>query len=221
MSSLVSGITKVFSSIGTGAAALGSAVRGVGASLFTAGAATGASVASQAATGGTGILAKIFGSGSTLGNMLSGAANIMASGPAGAVTAAMAAPAAAVTGATGLGANVASAAEPLVNAATPTGLVPTGISGAVKGFGNFLSTEGGAGLLAGLGAGIGSYQESKTYEDQKNADRQYLIDKDRRVTEGYNVPMSALAGGTPSLMVKPKTAWKYNPQSGQIETVAA
>jgi hypothetical protein len=219
MSSRVSGITKVFSSIGTGAAALGSAVRGVGASLFTAGAATGSSVAAQAASGGTGILAKIFGSGSTLGNMLSGAANIMAAGPAGAVTAAMAAPAAAVTGATGLGANVASATEPLVNAATPTGLAPTGLGSTVKGFWEGLGPEGKAGLLQGLGSGIASYQESKTYEDQKNADRQYLINKDKNITESYNVPMSALAGGTPT--VKAKVAWKYNPQNGQIETVAA
>jgi hypothetical protein len=67
MSGLVSGITKVFTSLGTGAAALGNAVRGVGASLFTASAATGSSMAS-------GGLSSLFGGGSSiLGNMLSGA----------------------------------------------------------------------------------------------------------------------------------------------------
>jgi hypothetical protein len=64
MSGLVSGITKIFTSLGTGAATLGSAVRGVGASLFTASAATGSSMAS-------GGLSNLFGG--TLGSMISGA----------------------------------------------------------------------------------------------------------------------------------------------------
>ena len=71
MSGLVSGITKVFSSMGTGAATLGSAVRGAGASLFTAGAATGTGLAGAAQGGGA--LSGLLGGGSVLGNVLGGA----------------------------------------------------------------------------------------------------------------------------------------------------
>ena len=112
MSGVVSAITKVFSSLGTGVAQLGSAVRGVGASLFTTGAATGSSIAS-AMSGGGGILSSIFGSGGVLGNMLSGAASIMGLGPPGgtgvdlmttaATGATGATGASAATGATGYG----------------------------------------------------------------------------------------------------------------------
>jgi hypothetical protein len=71
MSGLVSGITKVFTSIGTGVAKLGSAVRGAGATLFTAGAATGSGLTSAATQGGP--LSGLLGGGGALGNVLSGA----------------------------------------------------------------------------------------------------------------------------------------------------
>jgi hypothetical protein len=71
MSGLVSGITKIFSSLGTGAATLGSAVRAAGASLFTAGAATGTGL--TAAASGGGALGGLLGGGSVLGNVLGGA----------------------------------------------------------------------------------------------------------------------------------------------------
>ena len=73
MSGLVSGITKVFSSLGTGAAKLGSAVRAAGATLFTAGAATGGGL-TTAATQGSG-LSKLLGGGGVLGSVLGGAVN--------------------------------------------------------------------------------------------------------------------------------------------------
>jgi len=73
MSGLVSGITKIFTSIGTGlSATLGSAVRAVGATFFTASAATGTGLA-EASSGG-GILGGLLGGGgSVLGNILGGA----------------------------------------------------------------------------------------------------------------------------------------------------
>lgn len=70
MSGIVSGITKVFSTVGQAAARVGSAVAGVGASVFTAGAASGAG--SIASGGLSGILQSVAGKG-VLSNVLTGA----------------------------------------------------------------------------------------------------------------------------------------------------
>jgi len=74
MGSLVSGITKLFTSIGSGiaagAATLGNAVRAVGSTLFTGMAATGTGMAGASASGP---LANLLGGGSTLSNILGGA----------------------------------------------------------------------------------------------------------------------------------------------------
>jgi hypothetical protein len=72
LGSILSGITKVFTSLGTGAAQLGSAVRAVGTSLFTGMAATGTGL-SAAAQGGGGLSSLLGGGGGVLGNILSGA----------------------------------------------------------------------------------------------------------------------------------------------------
>jgi hypothetical protein len=70
LGSLINGITKIFTSLGTGAATLGSAVRAVGTSLFTGMAATGTGLAGA----GNGPLAGLLGgSGGVLGNILGGA----------------------------------------------------------------------------------------------------------------------------------------------------
>jgi hypothetical protein len=70
MSGVVSGITKVFSAVGSATARVGQAVAGVGASVFTAGAATGAG--SLASGGLTGAIQSVAGKG-VLSNVLSGA----------------------------------------------------------------------------------------------------------------------------------------------------
>lgn len=182
-------------------------MRAVGASVFTGGAATGAPLAS-------GTLAQSVGGTGILGNIFNGAAKVLSGGPLGVFTAGTAAaPAAATAAATGgLGAAVPAAAADAAVAAAPTA---TGMAPAWKGLGNFLQSEGGAGLLQGLGEGLGKYQELKSYEDMRNADRDYLIDKDRRESESYDVDPSVYVGG-------PKTTrevWKYNRNSGQIESV--
>ena len=70
MSGVVSGITKVFSAVGSATARVGQAVSGVGASVFTAGAASGAG--SMASGGLTGVVQSVAGKG-VLGSVLSGA----------------------------------------------------------------------------------------------------------------------------------------------------
>jgi hypothetical protein len=74
MGSIISGITKIFTSLGTGVATLGNAVRGVGSALFTGLAASGTGMAG--ASSGGGLLSSLFGGGGgggVLGNILGGA----------------------------------------------------------------------------------------------------------------------------------------------------
>jgi hypothetical protein len=70
MSGIVSGVSKVFSTVGQAAARVGSAVTGVGASVFSAGAATGAGA--MASGGLNGVVQSVAGKG-VLSNVLSGA----------------------------------------------------------------------------------------------------------------------------------------------------
>lgn len=186
-------------------------MRGVGASLFTGGAAAGVPLAQASTTVASG--------GGILSNLFNGAAKVLSGGPLGAMTAATgAAPAAATAAATGgLGSVLpAAAATGAADAALVAAPTATGMAPSWKGLGNYLQSEAGASMIAGLGEGIGSYQQIKSYEDMKNADRDYLIDKDRRITESYDVDPSVYVGGP-----KTREAWKYNPQSGQIESVRA
>lgn len=185
-------------------------MRGVGASLFTGGAAAGVPLAQASTTVASG--------GGILSNLFNGAAKVLSGGPLGVITGATAAaPAAATAAATGgLGSVLPAAAAGATDAALVAAPTATGMAPAWKGLGNFLQSEQGAGLLAGMGEGIGKYQEIKSYEDMRNADRQYQVDKDRRISESYDVDPSVYVGGP-----KTREAWKYNPQSGQIESVRA
>ena len=241
MSSLVSGIAKVFAGVGTGVAAtLGSAVRGVGATLFTSGAATGT------AAGG---LSSLFGGSGILGNLFKGVGSVLASGPAGVLTtAAAAAPAAATAAAGGAAAPAAgfwaSLGEGLTGAATATGATPAlaaTTGGATGGFGkaigSFLGSQAGAGAIAGLGAGVGGYLQSQALQETAQADRDAIREREKRITQGYDVPESSLVGGgsisadqgqrpTPTnKYARPKKptreVWTYNPENGRIETVRA
>jgi len=209
MSSLVSGVTKIFSAVGTGigaaAATLGSAVKAVGSSLFTAGAASGSGIAS-----GGGFFSNLLGSGSTLGNMFSGVANVLGLGPPGSVG------------------QLAGAAGSL-GAETSTGL---------KGLGGFFESPLGE---AALGAAQG-WAESKAQDRQIEAVRGLQNDRiaadkaaSDRITNSYNVPNSALVGGsleasapqavtqattprqTPSVTRQPKTMWAYNKDTQMLE----
>jgi hypothetical protein len=237
MSSLVSGITKVFSSLGsglaTGAATLGSAIRGIGASFFTAGAATG-----QSAASGTGIFSKLFGGGSTLGNIFSGVSSVLGGGPGAAIPAlaaggaagAAAIPAVAGTAATGLGTAMNAGAGPwgpLGLAESATGFAPAGVS-ASTGFGkvaDFFGSTAGTNLLTaagGIGESISEYQKIKSQEDMNQANIDYLNERQAKITEGYTVPNSALAGGTtwsgdaPVVKKKGGAAWEYDDKTGKI-----
>lgn len=251
MSGLVSGLTKVFTSVGSGIAKVGKAVLGVGASLFTGGAAPG---------GLGGVLNGLTGGG-VLGNMLTGAIKqagigALIGGAIGAVSGAgfgkgalYGALGGAATGALS-GSGLFSAAG-LTPADTPTGVTPTGSSAgsgaaaaaatapvtaaapsAGKGLFSFLNSETGGSLIAGLGEGLMGYAQGKMEEKQREEDRQFLLDKEERLRRSYDVPVEALPGGgtgaTLPVTQRPTPAQKYdrrryeyNKSTGTIDTVYA
>jgi hypothetical protein len=231
MSSLVSGIAKVFASVGTGVAAtLGSAVRGVGATLFTGMAATG-----TAASG----VGSLFGQGTMLGNLMNGVGSVLGAGPAGIATAAAAAPAAAGTAAAAPAASGFSWANLLgTGTAATSATTEAGKEVAQGGLGSWLGSQGFAGAVMGAGAGIGAYMQSQSEEKIAADQAKALREKERRITEGYDVPQESLAGGgvawagdpvtrpTPTdkyrVNTRPKREiWTYDPSDGHVKRMMA
>ena len=90
-----------------------------------------------------------------------------------------------------------------------------------KDLGNFLNSEAGAGLLGGIGEAIGEERRNELLAEREQAERDWLRERDERITESYSVPAEAL-GGTyvdPDRASRPtpSTKWAYNPNSGMIE----
>jgi len=251
MSGIISGISKIFAPVASGVAKVGKAILGVGASLFTGGAASGGAIG--------GVIKSVTGTG-VLGNILTGAIKqagigALIGGAIGAATgqgfgkgALYGALGGAVTG--GLSGSGLFSAAGLAPADTATGMAATGSSagsgvlaagasaGAAAapatggGFGQFLNSETGGSLVAGLGEGLMSYASGKMDQKAREDDRQFLRDKETRLTRSYDVAPEALPGGgtmaaLPSTQ-RPTPAQKYdrrrylyNPESKQIESVAA
>lgn len=210
MSSVVSGITKVFSSIGTGLATLGTAVKGVGASFFSAGGSSAGSLFSSAA-----------GSTSTLGNIFSGVKNIMSIGPLGAIGDALGATAGALAGGAG----------------ATTGAGTGFLSGLGSAFSNPQVV---AGVFQGAGVGIGKYLEMEAYENMQQENIEAAERAQAVKTANYNnLPVfespQAIVPAPPEVQTaaaEPITAqnayarynetkeaevWAYNPETGMVE----
>jgi hypothetical protein len=218
MSSLVSGVGKIFTSIGSGVARLTSAFKGVGAVAGTAGAATGTASSGLGSLfggggGGGGILSNIFSGvsslfgGSTIGTTAGDFAGPWGQSLAGAATAA--------TSATG--------AFPVAGAAGAGGLKGLG-----SGLLDFAKSEGGAGLIAGLGAGIGKYQELQSIEDMQATNLAYLQKQEDDRRSSYDVGSSALVGYNEEPKPKRQSTARikipqvatYDPNDGMIKMTA-
>jgi hypothetical protein len=253
MSGIVSGLTKIFTPVVSGIAKVGKSIIGVGATLFTGGAASGGAIGN--------VVSSVTGGG-VLGNILTGAIKqagigALIGGAVGAMTgtgfgkgALYGALGGAVTG--GLSGSGLFSAAGLTPADTPTGVAPTGSSagsgaaaaaarapavaaahtGSGGGLLSFLGTEAGAGLLAGAGEGLMGYATMKADEKAKEADRQFLLDKEDRLRRSYDVAPEALPGGgtMPALPVTQRptpaqkyarTRYAYNSSTKQIEMVPA
>jgi hypothetical protein len=147
----------------------------------------------------------------------------------------------------------------IASAATPTGVAPTGVTGpaaaspaggalaaaghmpvagsaiaaapaAGGGFMNFLKSETGGQLIAGLGTGLGKFLEAKERRDEAQRDRDFLEAKEQRLRDSYSVDPSALAGNTPAppSVSRPtpaqkyrRTRYQYDPSVGMIVPVTA
>jgi hypothetical protein len=178
MSGLASGVTKIFTSIGTGLAKIPQAIRAVGASLFTAGGSSGS------------LFKSLLGTGSTLGNMFAGVKSVLGLSPLGAVGDAVATTATTLGG--GLGSALPAVATAAVEGAgtvaanTATGVVPK-----LTGFGSFLRDP--DVLAAGITAG-GAFLGAKAQADAEEQARQDVLNKEKRLTNSYNVNPNSLVG---------------------------
>lgn len=225
MSGIASGITKIFTTVGSAAARVGKAVAGVGSSLFTAGASTGG-IASAASGGGV------------LGNILTGAVKQAGIGAllGGGVSAATGGDfgkgalwgglAGAATG----GLMGAAGAQQVVAAETPTGVAPTGNSAVPAatastsgGLMSFLQSEGGGALagnlIAGVGQGLSAYSAQKAVEDQeKRLRKSYSVDPSVYVQPKATTPAGQLQ--TPQQAYS-RMRNQYDPALGRIVKVPA
>lgn len=287
MSGLVSGIGKVFSTVGNAVTRVASSVIGVGAAATTAAVATGAG--SMASGGLNGVVSGLTGGG-VLGNVITGAIKTagygaLIGGVVGMVTgqgfgkgALMGAAGGALTGGlmAGMG-GMRTTPTGLVTADTPTGMSPTGSTintsagvpnpsiptggsyvasapGAAaaasaataaatpttagNGFLNFLNSEAGGGLLAGLGKGAADYMAARqqaqvqreniaAQKEMQQTELNYLRNKDQRLQDSYEVADSAFAappaggnsGGAPGGSTKMR--YEYDPAQGKIVMMGA
>lgn len=91
------------------------------------------------------------------------------------------------------------------------------------GLGKFVSENAG-GLLMGAGQGLGAYMTQKSKEDENQRDRQYLIDRDARITDSYNVDPASLPGNgykppEPDV-TRPTPTQKYTRRRYQYDSTA-
>jgi hypothetical protein len=178
MSGVVSSIGKVFSTVAKGVSTfVGSAVSGVGAIVGTA-ASAGSSLFGG---GGSSLLGSLGGGGGILGNLLSGAMNVVSKGLGGLVDTG----AQLVGGASTLGGGMAA------GAAAAGGAAPSFLSQA----GSFLGSEQGAGLIGGIGKGLMEYEKMNQDAKERQKDRNYLLGKEMRIRDSYNVDAGSLPNG--------------------------
>ncbi|TPN11734.1 hypothetical protein [Mesorhizobium sp. B2-1-2] len=213
MSGAVSAIGKVFSSVASGVStAIGSAVSGVGAIVGTA-ASAGASLFGG---GGGSLISSLSGNGGILGSLLNGAVNVVTQGVGGIVDAGSQL----LGGASSLGGGMATGAVAAGGAAT----APSFLSKA----GNFLTSQQGAGLIGGLGKGLMEYEKMEQDAKERQKDRDYLLGKEMRIRDSYNVDPASLPNGasagpgdgtprpTPAGQYSRDFDFVYDPELGRI-----
>lgn len=114
-------------------------------------------------------------------------------------------------------------------AGTPTIYTPEGGFGAPVqsggGLGQFLSSETGGALVQGLGSGLGNYLTTKSAADERQKDRDYLVNRDQKITDSYAVGPEALHGPAQTTTGNPTPAeaygrgtprYRYDPEQGRV-----
>lgn len=109
--------------------------------------------------------------------------------------------------------------------AAPAAAAPAASGG---GFGSFLKSEAGGGLLAGVGKGLGAYMDAQNRSEEAEKDRDFLRDKEQRLQDSYKVDPSALHGTMSDTTARPTPAekysrsrYEYDPAQGRIVQVPA
>lgn len=135
----------------------------------------------------------------------------------------------AVTGSTGPtpSVNPVASVSGAPQAAMGQAAAPAASGGLMNGLGRFLTSETGGGMLAGLGKGLAGYMDQKAKADESQKDRQFLIDKEQRLRDSYNVDEASLPGNgyappqsteqrpTPSQKYT-RRRYQYDPSAGRI-----
>lgn len=86
-------------------------------------------------------------------------------------------------------------------------------SGGGGGFGQFLQSEAGGSLIAGIGKGMGDYALAKMKMGENQKDRDFERDREQRLQDSYDVDPAALHGAAPvDDTQRPTPAEKYNRQ---------
>lgn len=215
MSGVVSSIGKVFSTVAKGVSTfVGSAVSGVGAIVGTA-----ASAGSSLFGGGAGsLLSSLTGGGGILGNLLNGAMSVVSKG---------------LGGLADFGSQIAGGATSTLGGGMAAGAAAAG--GAAPSFlskaGSFLTSETGAGLIGGIGKGLMQYEQMEQEAKEKQKDRDYLLGKEMRIRDSYNVDQASLPNGaaagpgdgiqrpTPTQQYSRDFDMQYDPELGRIVRV--
>lgn len=215
MSGVVSSIGKVFGSVVKGVStAIGGAVSGVGAIVGTA-----ASAGSSLFGGGaSSLLSSFSGGGGILGSLLNGAMNVVTKGVGGLIETGSQLLGPATT--SSIGGGMAAGAS----AAGGAAMAPSFLSKA----GSFLTSETGAGLIGGIGKGLMEYEKMEQDQKERQKDRDYLLGKEMRIRDSYNVDPASLPNGasagivdgtprpTPAVQYGRDFDMVYDPELGRI-----
>ena len=114
-----------------------------------------------------------------------------------------------------------STAADAASATTPQTL---GLGSRLKDFfgeGGYGRTDAFASLVGGLGTGLGQIYASEAEKEQIQMYLDAARKKEKRITESYDVPIEALAGGETwkgdtTVRPTPGVKWAYDPSSGMI-----
>lgn len=184
MSGVASAIGKTFSAVAGGiSTAIGSAVSGVGAIVGTAASAG----SSLFGSGGGSLLSSLTGGGGILGSLLNGAMNVVSKGVGGLIDTGSQ-----LLGGVGgmttssIGGGMAAGAAAAGGAAAPSFLSQAG---------SFLGSQQGAGLIGGIGKGLMEYEKMEQDAKERQKDRDYLLGKEMRIRDSYNVDPTSLPNG--------------------------
>lgn len=103
---------------------------------------------------------------------------------------------------------------PLIQPSAST--VTTGGGGLGSKLGKFLFSEAGGQMIAGLGGGLlqgmAKRDELKAAEKLADADRRFILERDQRVQDSYNVDPSVLAGNR-------SKRYRFDPDLGEVVAV--